>query len=156
MEKHFSITPPGSAPGSRNLKKHTLYMGTSKTTHTILIKFTYVVVLVELVISLVHNFLIRVLLLGVIGVQNSKYYDFHQFSPLNNSVTVFSYGTKLTYRIVLSLGNNFLVHNFLIGALLLGVIGVRNSKFNDLEHLLSPVNETTFCCNIIVFPLKSP
>ena len=47
-----------------------------------------IVVLVMLVISLVHNFLIGALLLGVIGVQSSKFNDFHYFSPLNNSVTV--------------------------------------------------------------------
>ena len=70
-------------------------MESSKTTPAILIKFTYVVVLVKLVIFLVHNFLIGALLLGVIGVQSSKFNDFHHFSPLNNSVTVFSYWTKL-------------------------------------------------------------
>jgi len=63
-------------------------MESSKTTPTILIKFTYVVDLVELVISLVLHFLVEMLLLGVIGVQSSKFTDFHHFSPLNNSVTV--------------------------------------------------------------------
>jgi len=120
-------------------------MESSKTTPAILIKFTYVVVLVKLVIFLVHNFLIGALLLGVIGVQSSKFNDFHHFSPLNNSVTVCSYWTKLIYRIALSLTNIFLVHNFLIEALLLGVIGVQISKFNDFHHF-SPMNNSVTVC----------
>ena len=88
-------------------------------------KLTYLIALSLGNIFLVHNFLIGDLLLGVIGDHTSKFDDFHHYSPLNISVTVSWYETKLTYYIALSPGNIFLAHNFLIGDLLLGVIGVQ-------------------------------
>jgi len=72
-------------------------MGSSETSPTKLLKFTYVVALVALIISVVHHFLIEMLLHGDFWVQSSENDDFWTFLLADNSKPIEPNFIKLTY-----------------------------------------------------------